>query len=76
MKMLDQYIEEGRKFDYVFGDLTDVPISEDSSSELWSFIGVILEKSFKVLKPGGKFMTHVIYICGSIKCIFVHFRLF
>lgn len=61
MKALDQYIEEGRKFDYVFGDLTDIPISESPNSELWKFITKVLEMSFKILKPNGKFMTHVIY---------------
>lgn len=60
MKSLDQFINEGRKFDYVFGDLTDIPISDEPSSELWNFILKILEVSFKVLKPTGKFMTHVI----------------
>lgn len=59
MKYLEQYIKEGRKFDYVFGDLTDVPISESHSGELWTFIDKILKMSFKVLKPTGRFMTHL-----------------
>ncbi|CAH0548954.1 unnamed protein product [Brassicogethes aeneus] len=63
MKTLDTYIDEEKKFDYVFADLTDVPISEEPSSELWTFINLILQKSFKVLKPTGKFMTHII---GSV----------
>ncbi|XP_017777672.1 PREDICTED: spermine synthase isoform X2 [Nicrophorus vespilloides] len=58
MKSLDQFISEGRKFDYVFGDLTDIPISSTPSGELWDFILRILELSFKILKPDGKFMTH------------------
>ncbi|XP_044743658.1 spermine synthase isoform X1 [Chrysoperla carnea] len=58
MKSIDKYIEEGRKFDYVFGDLTDIPISDTPSGEIWNFIMTILDKSFKVLKPTGKFMTH------------------
>lgn len=58
MKSLDQFIKEGRKFDYVFGDLTDIPISTTPTGELWQFIHKILEKSLKILKPDGKFMTH------------------
>lgn len=58
---LDGYIKEGRKFDYIFGDLTDVPISDDP--ELWSFMEKVLQKTFKVMKPDGKLMTQV---CGAI----------
>ncbi|XP_065085773.1 spermine synthase isoform X2 [Ochlerotatus camptorhynchus] len=58
MVYLNKYIKEERKFDYVFGDLTDIPISDTPTGEIWDFIRVILESSFKVLKPGGKFMTH------------------
>ncbi|KAK9892484.1 hypothetical protein WA026_020474 [Henosepilachna vigintioctopunctata] len=61
MVALDSYIKEGRKFDYVFGDLTDVPISDDP--ELWSFMEKVLQKVFKVMKPTGKFMTQV---CGAV----------
>ncbi|ENN72455.1 hypothetical protein YQE_10798, partial [Dendroctonus ponderosae] len=59
LPVLEQYIGEGRRFDYVFGDLTDVPISVDKSLELWAFINKVLKLSFQVLKPDGKFMTHV-----------------
>lgn len=58
MAYLDKYIKEERKFDYVFGDLTDIPITDTPSGEIWNFIRSILESSFKVLKPDGKFMTH------------------
>lgn len=58
MVYLNKYIKEERKFDYVFGDLTDIPISDTPTGEIWDFIRVILESSFKVLKPDGKFMTH------------------
>lgn len=50
---------QGKKVDYIFGDLTDVPISDTPSGEIWDFIMLILETSFKILKPTGKFMTHV-----------------
>lgn len=59
MANLDNYIKEGRRFDYVFGDLTDIPLSEEKSGEIWDFIRSILVSSFKVLKPDGKYMTHV-----------------
>lgn len=55
---LDKYIKEGKKFDYVFGDLTDIPISDTPTGEIWNFIRSILEKSFKILKPTGKYLTH------------------
>lgn len=58
MAKMRQYIQQGKKFDYVFGDLTDIPISNTPSGEVWDFIRSILETSFKVLKPDGKFMTH------------------
>lgn len=52
-------IEEGRQFDYVFGDLTDIPISTTPQGDAWDFIRLILNSSMKVLKPNGKYMTHV-----------------
>lgn len=58
MVHLKRYIKDGRKFDYVFGDLTDIPISDTPTGEIWDFIRLILEHSFQVLKPTGKFMTH------------------
>ncbi|XP_077297738.1 spermine synthase isoform X2 [Arctopsyche grandis] len=58
MVTLNKFLSQGKKVDYVFGDLTDVPISDTPSGEIWDFIMLILETSFKVLKPSGKFMTH------------------
>uniref|UniRef100_A0A182WAJ1 PABS domain-containing protein n=1 Tax=Anopheles minimus TaxID=112268 RepID=A0A182WAJ1_9DIPT len=58
MVYLKKYIKEKRTFDYVFGDLTDIPISDTPTGEIWDFIRLILESSFQVLKPNGKFMTH------------------
>lgn len=58
MIYLDKYVKEGKKFDYVFGDLTDIPISDTPTGELWNFIHSILEHSFKILKPTGKYLTH------------------
>lgn len=59
MVSLDQYIKDDRKFDYVFGDLTDIPISDTPTGEIWDFIRSILEKSFKILKPDGVYLQHV-----------------
>lgn len=53
MVWLDKYIKDGKKFDFVFGDLTDIPISDTPTGEIWDFIRTILENSFKVLKPDG-----------------------
>lgn len=58
MTHLDKFIADGRKFDYVFGDLTDIPISDTPTGEIWDFIRTILDRSFKVLKPTGKYLTH------------------
>ncbi|XP_020289613.1 spermine synthase isoform X2 [Pseudomyrmex gracilis] len=58
VKALAHMIEEGRQFDYVFGDLTDIPISTTPHGDAWDFIRLILNSSMKVLKPTGKYMTH------------------
>lgn len=63
MQSLEIFKQEHRKFDYVFGDLTDIPISEGPSSEPWKFIMRVIEMSFDVLKTNGKFMTHVRFVC-------------
>ncbi|XP_049766734.1 spermine synthase-like isoform X1 [Schistocerca cancellata] len=58
LKILDKFIKEGKKFDYVFGDLTDIPLSPVPQGEVWDFIRLILNTSMRVLKPNGKYMTH------------------
>ncbi|XP_016934668.2 spermine synthase isoform X2 [Drosophila suzukii] len=58
VEYLKKFIGEGRKFDYVFGDLTDIPITDVPEGETWDFIRTIFEHSFKVLKPDGKYLTH------------------
>lgn len=58
MAYMKKYVKEGKKFDYVFGDLTDVPISDTPTGEIWDFIRTILEHSLKLLKPDGKYLTH------------------
>lgn len=58
MVYLDKYAIEGKKFDYIFGDLTDIPISDTPTGEIWNFFLSILEHAFKLLKPDGKYLTH------------------
>lgn len=59
MVSLEKYVKDGTKFDYVFADLTDIPISDTPTGELWNFITTILEQSFRILKPNGFYLTHV-----------------
>lgn len=71
MKALAHMIEEGRQFDYVFGDLTDIPISTTPHGDAWDFIRLILNSSMKVLKSTGKYMTHVsIFIQSAFNFIY------
>ncbi|XP_049313036.1 spermine synthase-like [Bactrocera dorsalis] len=58
VEYMKKFVNENRKFDYVFGDLTDIPISGAPVGEIWDFIRTILEHSFKILKPDGKYLTH------------------
>jgi len=58
VKSLDAMIAGGKKVDYVFGDLTDIPVSTEPHGEIWDFIRLILNKAMQVLKPTGKYMTH------------------
>lgn len=64
MQSLEVMIREGRKFDYVFGDLTDVPVTSTPQKEIWNFIRLIINTSIKILKPNGKYMTH----CCGVAC--------
>lgn len=59
MLTMKKFTSEQRKVDYVFGDLTDIPISDAGCSELWEFMINILRAAFDILRPAGKFMTHV-----------------
>ncbi|KAG9510267.1 Spermine synthase [Fragariocoptes setiger] len=66
---LRRYIEERRKFDVIFNDLTDIPVSkrEDylnafltpfSGDNPWKFVENILLLSLKCLKDDGSYMNH------------------
>lgn len=50
--------EEGKLFDHVFGDLTDIPISTNPIGEIWNFFRTTLQLSFSILKEGGTYFTH------------------
>lgn len=60
-KTLNKFINEGKKVDFVFGDLTDIPVDSSGEQDSWEFIDLILNKSMQVLKPGGLYLTHVSY---------------
>jgi len=51
---------KGKTFDYIFGDLTDTPITTKPRDEdCWIFLSTILELGMSVLKPlTGKYLTH------------------
>ena len=55
---LDRFVAAGEKFDYIFGDLTDIPLSNDTEKEEWQLLTNAISKSFKVLRPSGRFLTH------------------
>ena len=56
---LDRFVAAGEKFDYIFGDLTDIPLSDDTDeNEEWQLLTNAISKSFKVLRPSGRFLTH------------------
>ena len=49
-KYLDQYQKENKKFDVIFGDLTDIPIHEGGST--WKFVISVITNSLKLLPVG------------------------
>merc|ERR1719376_1429007 len=57
-------ISEGVKYDYVFTDLTDMPVSNSGDSggdsDLWAFLCLVAELAVNLIKPngGGKLMAH------------------
>uniref|UniRef100_T1IY40 PABS domain-containing protein n=1 Tax=Strigamia maritima TaxID=126957 RepID=T1IY40_STRMM len=57
-KALKKYIKEERTFDYVFGDLTDIPITPTPHGEFWDFMREVLELTLQILAPNGKYLTH------------------
>jgi spermine synthase len=50
--------KEGRTFDVIFGDLTELPISSEQQGEIWQFFRKALNLAFSVLKSDGSYLTH------------------
>ena len=57
-KYLDKYQEENKKFDVIFGDLTDIPIHEGGST--WRFVTAVIKNSLRLL-PVGESVVHLNY---------------
>lgn len=67
---MEQYITANASFDFVFNDLTDIPICPGDSKagdylksnddEMWNFLKKILTLSFQLVRPNGRYLNHVI----------------
>jgi len=55
---IKDYVNSGKKFDVIFGDLTDIPIKTAPEGETWDFVLKIIQLSFSILNKGGVYMTH------------------
>nr|XP_054752880.1 spermine synthase-like [Lytechinus pictus] len=55
--IMQQYITEGKMFDYIINDLTAIPITTEPRGNQWDFLRLILELSMELLKPTGKYFT-------------------
>ena len=66
-KWLDQYKEEKKQFDFIFGDLTDIPIHDGGST--WQFVRAIVRSSLLLLPVGesvvGSWQLSQSMICQS-----------
>ncbi|XP_035233649.1 spermine synthase-like [Stegodyphus dumicola] len=60
LKKLDEYKAEGRKFDVIINDLTDIPIATSPQGELWDFVRKIVNMSLAVLKDDGSYLNHAL----------------
>merc|ERR1712012_1448796 len=58
LKWLATYKEEGRQFDVIFGDLTDIPVHGNDTST-WNFVRTVVRTSLLLLPIGGKYLTHI-----------------
>ncbi|ODM89353.1 Spermine synthase [Orchesella cincta] len=58
MTYMKKWKAEGKTFDYVISDLTDIPLSKKPEDGLWDFIVKIINMSFSLLSPNGKYLTH------------------
>uniref|UniRef100_UPI00358E9933 spermine synthase-like n=1 Tax=Myxine glutinosa TaxID=7769 RepID=UPI00358E9933 len=58
--VLQKYVADDRKFDYVINDLTAVPLSGSPHDDDWEFFLLILHLGLKVLKTTGTYFTQEI----------------
>lgn len=62
LEHMDKLKNQNVQFDFVFSDLTDIPLSATPQNKEWQFLCNVMEKSLALLKPNGQFLTHVILI--------------
>nr|CAG4640937.1 EOG090X07PL [Eulimnadia texana] len=58
MEQLNNFQSNGVKFDFVFADLTDIPLAPEPQNEEWQFLQNVLIISLGLLKDSGRFLTH------------------
>jgi len=56
-KYLRKYREEEKKFDIIFGDLTDIPV-HGRDTQTWAFVRAVIRGALMLLPVGGKYLTH------------------
>ena len=66
---LDKFYANGEQFDYIFGDLTEIPLADEPQNKEWEFFQTIFDKSLLVLKSDGRFLTHVSSTFHSADCL-------
>jgi len=59
---LQDFIKKGETFDYIFNDLTAIPVGEISTEkqtagETWDFLRLILDYSIQLLAPNGIYLA-------------------
>jgi spermine synthase len=67
IQYMEEYVSTNRSFDFVFNDLTDIPISANDSKdgllnsdeEMWAFFKRILILALQLVRPNGKYLNHV-----------------
>ena len=62
IKFMEDCISSGRTFDYVFNDLTDIPLSSEHSEvgrDLWGFVKRILNLALKCMRKDSVYLNHV-----------------
>jgi len=65
-KHLRAFQESGRRFDAVFADLTDTPVTHETRGERWDFLESVMALGVAVLAEGGRYLTHTTgSTCGA-----------